>query len=97
MAKKKSKEGTGGSSTANRVASARSALMQGAAILESDVDDKEVGEKLASRAEFSEETAATICNTEIRLSEFVLMKVELLNHLKENGTKGSQSCGQQLH
>ena len=86
LAKKKSKEGTAGPSSANRAASARTALMQGAAILESDVDDKEVGEKLASRAEFSDETAATIGNIEIHLSEFVLMKVELLNYLKENGT-----------
>ncbi len=49
FAKKKSKEGTGGPSTANHAASARSALRQAAAILESDVDNKDVGEKLASR------------------------------------------------
>ena len=70
----------------NRVASARSALMQGAAILESDVDDKEVGEKLALRAEFSEETVATIGQTETHLTESLAVKVELLNYLNENGT-----------
>ena len=84
LAKKKSKEGTGGPSTANHAASARSALRQAAAILESDVDDKDVGEKLASRAEFSEETMATIDGTNIHLSEFLLMKVELLNHIKDH-------------
>ncbi len=86
LAKKKSKEGTGGPSTANHAASARSALMQAAAILESDVDDKDVGEKLASRAEFSEETMAMIDNATFHLSEFLLMKVELLNHIKKHGT-----------
>jgi len=62
MAKKKFKEGTCGTSAMSRAASARASVMQNAAILESDVDDGEVGEKLEGMCEFSEETMATIDN-----------------------------------
>jgi len=56
------------------------------------VVNKDVGQKLASKADFSEETEATIDNATTHLAEFILMKFELLNYIVENGTRLMGIC-----